>query len=152
MAIAAEGEEPCAPHLESETRTSPAHPLCGPRWRIVARSLSLGSIAFSLLSSHPVAPKGFSPQVCHRSETQLPSGQASLPWHSKAPRSPQSLLRLVANPIPTPLAGLLQTPLRRSRTSTALFRPLHPSRRHLQSSTRFFGRPAGHLSLARPRS
>src|ERR1700675_2028558 len=63
-----------------------------------------------------------------------------LPWHSKAPGSPQSLLRLVANPIPTPLARLLQTPLRRSRTSTALFRPLHPSRRHLQSSTRFFCR------------
>jgi hypothetical protein len=54
-----------------------------------------------------------------------------LPWHPDAPRSPQSLLRLVANPIPTPLAHLLQTPLPRSRTSTALFRPLHPSRRHL---------------------
>jgi hypothetical protein len=49
------------PHLESETRTSPARPLCGPRRRIVARSLSLGFIALALLSSHPGAPKGFSP-------------------------------------------------------------------------------------------
>ena len=61
-------------------------------------------------SSHPGAPKGFSPQLCHRFETQLPSGQARLPWHFEAPRSPQSLLRMVANPIPTPLARLLQTP------------------------------------------
>src|SRR6267378_6809878 len=119
--------------------------------RIVARSLSLGSIALSLLSSHPGAPAGFSPQVCHRSETQLPSGQAWLPWHPEAPRSPQSLLRLVANPIPTQLARLLQTPLRRCRAGGALFRPLHPPRRHLQPSTRFLSRPEGYPSLARLR-
>jgi NAD(P)H-binding len=109
----------------------PPCPLCGARRRIVARSLGLGFLPLSLLSSHSRAPQGFSPQVCHRSETQLPSGQDWLPWHPETPRTPQSLLRLVANPIPTPLAHLLQTPLRRSRTSTALFRPLHPSRRHL---------------------
>ena len=44
----------------------------------------------------------------------------------ETPGSPQSLFRLVANPIPTPLARLFQTPFRRSRTSTVLFRPLHP--------------------------
>ena len=27
----------CAPRLESEARTSPPHPLCGTRWRIIAR-------------------------------------------------------------------------------------------------------------------
>src|SRR5882762_6940953 len=29
-------------------------------------------------------------------------GKLGFPWHSEAPRSPRSLLRLVANPIPTP--------------------------------------------------
>src|SRR5258707_5850759 len=44
----------------------------------------------------------------YRTALQLPSGQAWLPWHSEAPLTPQSLLRLAANPLPTPLAHLLQ--------------------------------------------
>ena len=42
--------------------------------------------------------------------------------------------------VPTPLARLLQTPLRRCGAGGAILRPLHPSRRHLQPSTRFLGR------------
>src|SRR5271167_2027778 len=79
--------------------------------------------------------------------------QGKLGFHGTLkPLAHPKAFSLVANPIPTPLARLLQTPLRRCRAGSALFRPLHPSRRHLQPSTRFFGRPAGHLSLARPRS
>jgi len=50
------------------------------------------------------------------------------------------------------LARLLQTSLRRSRACALLFRPLHPSRRHLQPPTRLLGRRPSHLSLARFRS
>src|SRR5216683_92110 len=78
--------------------------------------------------------------------------QGKLGFHGALkPGSPQSFLRLLANPIPTPLARLLQTPLRKRGAGSALFRPLHPSRRHLQSSTRFFRRQPSYLSLARPR-
>ena len=64
--------------------------------------------------------------------------QGKLGFHGTFQPLPHpSLLRLVANPIPTSLARLLQTPFRRSSTSAALFRPLHPSRRYLQSSTGF---------------
>src|ERR1019366_111689 len=126
----------------------PQRALCRARRRIVARSLSWGSITLSLLSSHPCAPASFSRQVYRRSETQLPLGQARLPCHPEAPRSPQSLRRLVATAVSQALGGLLQATLRRPRVCPPVSRPVHPSRGHLQPSTGLVSRRPSHLSLA----
>jgi len=124
----------CAPHLESETRTSPTCPLCGARRRDCRPITRLGfHRALASFFPIPVLRRVVfrSRKFCHRSETQL-SVRANLVFHGtlEAPRSPQSLLRLVANPIPdTTGTSYSKRPLRRCRAGGALFRPLHPSRR-----------------------
>src|SRR5215469_12207745 len=139
----------CLAHLEPKAHRSSACPLCRTsRWPF-ARSHSLGSLPRQLLSSQGSVAGSLSRQVRQRSRAGFSGWPAPLPWRPETSCSSQDLRRLAATTLSTGLGGLLETPLRWPPICTAISRPLHPSRGHLQPSPGRLCRWQSHLSLAR---
>ena len=91
-------------------------------------------------------------QVRRRPQNSACGAQTRLPRNPRGAAESYDLRRMASSPVPLPMGGLFQTPLRRCATRTTISRPVHPSRSDFQPSTRHSCRWPGHFSLARFRS
>src|SRR5215831_2146269 len=79
-------------------------------------------------------------------------GQLNFAGKLKLLAQPKIFAAWAAAPLPTGVGGLFEASLRWPRIRTAISRPLHPSRGHLQPSPGLLHRWPSHFSLARFRS
>src|SRR6266849_5098601 len=104
----------CSPHLESETRTSPACALRGAgRWTL-CRLHPLEQTTLRLLSSCQSSQSRLSRQVRRGTQARRSRRQAQLSWRLATPRSTENLCCLAATTVPKGLGGLREITVRRA--------------------------------------
>ncbi len=131
---------------------SSSHPLCRPgRWTRV-RTHALDTRVRSILLTRESPQESLPWQVREWIEAGLCSKTFAFCRPDPAPGRAQVLHRVRAEVTSARMGRLRQSALRRPPTSTALSRPLYPSRRHLQSSIDRIRRQQRHVPLEGLRS
>src|ERR1700674_3028667 len=112
-----------------------------PRWHAVDPS------PLSFLSARQRTQSRLPREVRRRLETTISDGPTHFRRNSQAASKPESLLLLLAPPVPSELGRLCQATLRRTPSCAGLSRPLHPSRGHHQPPSPGLRARSGYLPL-----